>query len=355
MAFLDEEQGSPVAEAPVRERRRAGPERRRQQYLVRRLIAVGVGLVFLILFVLGIRGCLDARKERGIRNYTRDVGAVVSESEQVGKSFFELLQSPGDKTDLQYQQEIRALRGQSESLLDRAERIDVPDELSEAQEAITLSLRLRRDGLGTIADNVTAALGEAERAEAIETITNQMGSLFSSDVLYAQLAVPEIERVLGEEEITVDQPLPAGNFMPEESGEEWLSQSRVVEALALVSGQEIAGGLHGTGLLQTAIGDTVLSADAPTTVPDDSREIAVQVQNQGESEESGVRVIVTVDGEELEGTIETIAAGETQTVQLPLTDLPQPGTETTLDVLVEPVPGEQVSDNNEASYSVTFG
>ena len=60
-----------VADEPERPRRRVGgPQRRRQQFLVRRLIGVGVGLGFLILIVIGIRGCLEARSDRGLRNYT---------------------------------------------------------------------------------------------------------------------------------------------------------------------------------------------------------------------------------------------------------------------------------------------
>ena len=33
----------------------------------------------------------------------------------------------------------------------------------------------------------------------------------------------------------------------------------------------------------------------------------------------------------------------------------QPGAETTVEVVVQPVPGEQVSDNNSATYTVVFG
>jgi hypothetical protein len=42
-------------------------------------------------------------------------------------------------------------------------------------------------------------------------------------------------------------------------------------------------------------------------------------------------------------------------VKLPIQTLPQPGTETTVEVVVEPVAGEAVSENNQASYTVIFG
>ena len=96
LAFLDEEQDDlVVADEPERPRRRVGgPQRRRQQYLVRRLIGVGVGLAFLILIVIGIRGCLEARSDRALRNYDSDVATIMQQSEQSGKDFFDLLNGP---------------------------------------------------------------------------------------------------------------------------------------------------------------------------------------------------------------------------------------------------------------------
>src|SRR5215217_4712154 len=66
----------------------------RQQFLVRRLIGVGVGLGFLILIVIAFRGCLEARSDRALRNYSSSVASIMQQSEQSGKSFFDLLNSP---------------------------------------------------------------------------------------------------------------------------------------------------------------------------------------------------------------------------------------------------------------------
>jgi subtilase family serine protease len=81
--------------------------------------------------------------------------------------------------------------------------------------------------------------------------------------------------------------------------------------------------------------------------------VEVEVQNQGESTENGVTVSVTVSGgSTLQGEISSIEAGATETVTIPLT--PAPKGEVTIEVVAEPVPGEQVSENNEATYSVVF-
>jgi hypothetical protein len=364
LAFLDEEQQKEqqreqqrviAPEEPERPRRHfGGPERRRQQFLLRRLLAVGVFLGFLILIVVGIRGCLEARSDRGLRNYTQDVSTIMQESEQRGSDFFELVDNPGTTTELQFQQQVQSLRGASQSLLDRAESISVPGQMKDAQSSVVLALRLRRDALGAIGDKVTEATADQETSSAIETITQQMGSLYASDVLWTQIGTPEIDNILQNEGVEA-QDLPAGNFMPESDPTQYLDQTTVVEKLSSITGGVTTSGTHGLGLLDTTVGDVTLTEDSTTDVPDDAKEIDVQVQNQGESDESQVEVSITLNGEELRGTIEQLAAGEADTVKVPITTLPQPGTETSLDVIIKPVSGESVTDNNQASYTVVFG
>jgi CARDB len=353
VAFLDEEEQQLAApEGPERPRREfGGPERRRQQFLLRRLIAVGVGVGFLILLVIGFRGCLEARSDRGLRNYTQDIGTIMQESEQRGKDFFDTIESP-DNSSITLQNRISALRGASESLYSRAQNIGVPGQMDDAQGAAELSLRLRRDALDTISQNVSQAAARTETADAITAIQEKMGSLYASDILWSQVAVPEIDDVLENEDVD-GQDLPAGNFMPEDALD-WLDQTRIAEVFGGLTGTDVAAGTHGLGLLRTTIGDTTLSPDSTTTVPDDSREIGVQVQNQGESDEAGVTVVVTINGQEIQDTVD-LNAGESGTVRLPIETLPQPGTETTVEVLVQPVPGEAVADNNEATYTVILG
>src|SRR4051794_10626304 len=70
VAFLDEESDElSLPEESGRPPRPPRPPRApREQLLVRRLVAVGVGILFLIVIVIGIKGCLNARKERAIKD-----------------------------------------------------------------------------------------------------------------------------------------------------------------------------------------------------------------------------------------------------------------------------------------------
>jgi CARDB len=366
LAFLDEEQGPapppPPAAAERPRRTPVDPQRRRRQFVVRRLIGVGVVLAFLILVVLAFRGCLEARKERGIRNYVTDVNTIMTESQQRGEDFFELLEASGGSSSQEFEDTVREIRGASESLLDRAEDLDVPDEMAGAQDAVVLSLQLRRDALGKIADNTGAATADAETQDALDAIVNQMSSLYSSDVIYTQVGVPEVEQVIEDEGISVT-PLRGGHFMPSADlsspqNLEWLDRTQILDALAALSGGDATSGTHGLGIVPggVSIGGETLSPDVSNSVSANDREIAVEVQNQGSSEETDVEVVVSIDGEELPHyTIASIQPGETQTARLEITTPPTPGAEVELDVLVTPVAGEEDSSNNEATYGVTFG
>jgi hypothetical protein len=356
LAFLDEEQDDlVVAEEPERPRRRVGgPQRRRQQYLVRRLIGVGVGLAFLILIVIAFRGCLEARSDRALRNYTSNVATIMQQSEQGGKDFFEVLNSPSGSSPLDVKNQVLAQRDNSSTLLDRAEGLDVPGQMDDAQSAVIQALTLRRDALSAIAENVGQAAARTETTNAISTISKAMGSLYASDVLWTQIGAPEIKTVLQDE--NVDAPaLPTGTFMPA-NATDFLDQTTLVTKLNAITGATpTTGGTHGLQLLQTDVGGTTLTPDTTNTVPSDSQEIAIQVENSGDSDETGISVVATLAGQQLNGQLQALSAGETGTVKIPLTSTPAPGTDATLEVVVQPVPGEQITENNQSTYTVVFG
>jgi hypothetical protein len=357
LAFLGEEQDDlVVADEPERPRRRVGgPQRRRQQFLVRRLIGVGVGLAFLILIVIGIRGCLEARSDRALRNYDSDVATVMQQSEQSGKDFFNLLSgTSGSSSSLDAQQEVLRQRDTSQTLLDRAHQIGAPGQMHDAQNAVIQTLTLRRDALSSIAQNVTQATARTQTGNAIAAISAAMGSLYASDVLWTQIGKPEIEKVLDDEGVD-GTPLPTGKFMPA-NATDYLNQTTLVTKLNALTGQTAtSGGTHGLQLLQTQIGGQTLTPDSSNNVPGDSSEIDIEVQNSGDSDETGIQVSVTVGGSQLTGQLSALAAGETGTVKIPITSKPTPGTDTTLQVVVRPVPGEQITTNNPSTYSVVFG
>ena len=361
MAFLDEDDSFPPVATEPEEPGRVPPDRQRM-FMVRRLGAVAIGIVIVILLVLGIRGCLNAREQRAYEDYARDLTTLVQEERQLSEEFFGRFADPGNLSELNVETEIRADRSQAEQLLGRAESLDPPGELDGAQDEVVSAFELRRDGLGAIADNIGVALGDGDTTDARTEIVLHMEDFLASDVLYRQ-ARDEINAVLQEQEVGED--VPQSQFFPRgpDGGPDldWLDAATVSETLSGISGSasDSSGGIHGVGIAAVLIGDTALTADTSNTVAlgGGTPEVEVQIENQGDSEETEIPVQVTVEGDETiegEGTLDQIAPGETQSVTVPLEPAPSGGSTGTLEVLVEPVPEEQVAENNEFTAEVTF-
>jgi hypothetical protein len=351
LAFLEED--DPFATEPAE--RRLGPPDRDRQVRLRRLIAVVAGVLLVVLIVLGVRSCLDARQERQFENYVRDLNSLTSESQQLSEGFFARLDDPERLSELNFEAEVKADRGAAEGLVSRAQNLDAPGELSAAQADVVLAFELRRDGLAAISDQIGTALGEEGSEEATAAIAEDMQYFVAGDVLYRR-AQEQINAVLAEQEIRGEAP--ASLFLPEI---DWLDETTVAEALAQITGEGVAGGgggIHGLGLVTTGgviaqPGDVALTADTPVTVSG-LESLEVQVENQGESEESDIEVTVEADGDEVgSGTIDSVAAGEIASAEISLDPPPAPGDTVDLQVTVAPVPGEEVADNNEATFPVT--
>ncbi len=155
--------------------------------------------------------------------------------------------------------------------------------------------------------------------------------------------------------------VPDSTFIPDIK---WLDPTVVADAIAGVrSGEgasdEASGGLHGNGLVGVSLGGVALTPGGSATVQLSS-DVAfdVQVANQGENTETDVEVQITVgsgsDAIDLTGTIDSIAAGETKSVSIPLEEQPPTGQNVSIKVDVKPVPGEKKTDNNTQTYSVIF-
>jgi hypothetical protein len=327
-----------------------------RQIMVRRAAGVGVIVVLLILIVLGIRGCLNERKQRSFENYARDLTAIVAQSKQLSDDFFARLSDPGNLSALSFEAQVKSYRGSAEDLTSRVESLDTPDELKGAQGELNLAFQLRSDALTGISDQISTALGTQGRSKAVQSIADYMKYFLASDVLYGR-AAGEINAELENQDVS--ERVPESIFLPDQR---WLDPLEVSSALALVSsGKKTTSGTHGLALYQTTVqpGDVTLDPSSAATVTSTGPpELEVQVQNQGDSEESdiGVSFELTGGAQTISGdtTIPRIAPGGIQTASIPIQPDPDTGRALTLEVTVQPVVGEQISENNRSTYQVTF-
>ncbi len=357
MAFLDDDDAlEPDDPGPPR---RYGADRQRP-FLARRILALGFGVLIIVLLVLGIRGCLNARADRGFENYVRDLASIATESDQLSDEFFGRLEDPGDLTELSLKAEIAADRGTAENLLERVQSLDAPDELAEAQGELELAYELRRDGIDGIADEIDTALAKQGSDDATAVIANNMRYFLASDVLYGRSKV-QIDDELEAQDIVADAKLSEQPFLPNPP-EEWILPENLGSNLGGVTsgGTGECTGVCGIAVVDGGVsaGGTVLTADALTNVAGGPPyELEVQVQNQGESEVTDVGVDFTLSGGETiegSGSISRIDIGATETAKLNIQPDPASGEELELEVTAVPVEGEQIEDNNTATFTVVF-
>jgi hypothetical protein len=328
--------------------------------MVRRTIAIGGGLLLLILLVFLFRGCLDARKERAMEDYVRGANELTKLSQAESRQLFDILSAPSDSDQsINRENQANALRSDSATLSDRARDLDVPDELSEANDYFIEALDLRRDGLAEVADTLPGALADEEQRNSSGRIAQMMQVFLASDVLLMNRFEPIAKEALQKEDVNATiatAPLPFVEDI------QWVDPDYVADQIAGIRGTGGGGatpGTHGDGLGTVSLGGVALTPGASATVPL-TTDVAfdIQVVNQGESTETDVGVTVSVgegaDAIKLEETIPEIAAGEAKPVTIPLTKQPPTGQNVPITVRVKPVPGEAVTDNNVGEFTVIF-
>ena len=331
----------------------------RQTLLVRQGVAIGVGLLLIIVIAVGVRGCVSNQQENALKDYNRDVTSVTTSSDRdVGRAFFQLLSSGSDQAqDLQVQ--VNQLRLAADEDARRARGFDVPDEMRGAHNNLLLTLDFRAEALRRIAAELPTALGRGQPSEqAVERIAGQMQKFLASDVVYNQRVAPLIKESLDSEGIT-GQRIPTSQFMPSIA---WLSPDYVAEQLGAEGGaqsDEPAPGLHGHGLTSVAVGDNTLQpSPVVNRVPATGRvTFHITFANQGDNDERNVRVTVTVRGSgrtiTARKTVPQTKAGSPAEVDVPLSQTPPIGT-ATVDVAISAVRGEQKTDNNRQRYTIIF-
>ena len=223
---------------PVRRTRRqggggGGASGDRRQLMVRRAIALGAGLLVLFLLILGAKGCLDARKNRSLEDYSSNVTQIVDETNTLSESFFGLLEDPGDLSVTEFTGEIESDRGAMDGFLSRVEKLSVPGDMESAQASLTLVYQLRSNAMGTIADRMSTALGNEGSEQAIKAIAAQMQTLAATDVLYNQVTRHEIDNTIESSGANAPE-VPRSAFVPDVVF--WGNPDNVASALAGIGG-----------------------------------------------------------------------------------------------------------------------
>jgi len=328
--------------------------------IVRRRVAVGVGVVLLIVIILVINGCLKSEKQQALKDYNRSVSALAREGdEKVARPLFTTLSGAGGKSALNAEVQLDQLRIQAQNLLSRAKALNVPSEMSGAQRYLLSVLGLRLEALSKAAALAPTVLG-ARGKQASGRLAGDMEILLASDVLYSQRVAPLIQQELSNAGVSAVSTAPS-RFLPNIG---WLepntAYSRVSGSRSAASSGAFTPGNHGSALKGVSVGSTTLEPE-PTLnhiTGGGSPTFTLQVENSGEFPETNVKadVTVTVAGKQYKAAhvIEKTEPGKTVSVDIPVTGLPL-GAAAKVEAFIETVQGENDAENNKGTFLAIFG
>jgi hypothetical protein len=354
---------SPTTEAPPRdvEPRRRGPRLPtrppgRPGPAVLRLGALILGAIVLAaVLVFWVNSCREDQRRAEYRDYMAAVAEVAGSSQQVGRELNTRITTPGVRlNDLQGQ--LNGLAEEQEQLTRRAEELQPPGPLREQQEELVESLRLRVSGLS----GLTRAFDDIAEAEDPQAAGRLLAvpaeRLVASDVVYEDLFQAPAQAALDREDVGgVD--VPESDFV---QGSDLASASAWTLIVERLTRSPTRGGPRGNmiaGVRAQPEGTRLSPTEENTVEASDQLAFEVLVENSGTSQETQVRVNLNIQQTpqpiRKQATIDLINPGQTRSVVF--SDLaPSFGILTTVQVNVEPVPGESRTDNNTAEYSVIF-
>ena len=349
----------PPGPQPRRPQRRGGPIGPDQRTLMmRRAVALVVGIVLVIVIVLVINGCLKSEKQESLKTYNRQVSALATESvEKVAHPLFVALASASSKKALEVDDEVNHLRQEAQEEATRAQHLSVPSEMEGAQRDFLLAMNLRLEGMGKLTELLPMALGsKASTAQA--EMAGAMEIFLASDVLYAQRVVPLVQQTLQANSIS-GLPTASSRFLPNLG---WLETSTLTSRLtgtAIQSTTTPTGGHHGSVLTGVSVANNTLAAE-PTLnhlSGGSSPTFTVAIEDDGEYAEQDVKVnvVVTAGAKQIKGssTVEKTEPGKISDAEVKLTGVPTV-TAAKVEAEVEPVPGETNHEDTKKSYLAIF-
>ena len=187
-----------------------------------------------------------------------------------------------------------------------------------------------------------------------------MRNFLASDVVYTERVVPALRRPAKQEQLDQEVSIPKSHFLTDLG---WLSAGTVADRVSRIRGGGTATtpGVHGTGLGTVTVkpgGQTLAEGGATEINSTPNLSFDVQVMNQGENDESQVPVKVSITGAGkpivVQQRLDTITAGQSKTVSIPLAATPPTGRPVTITVEILPVPGEKNTDNNKRTFAAVF-
>jgi hypothetical protein len=322
-----------------------------------------------------------------------DVAELSQKSSDTGAELQGLWQSEAGVDRAQLVQQVDKLAARADNHVKEARKIEPPDGATQSHDWLVTTLQYRANGIANQKAALVKALEQQNDAAAAGAIVDANWRLIASDVVWEDSFVYSLGQQIRKAGIqpaelfaeggvardmdNMEEFAAAGMFIAPTPAvhDEFASARSIALALERLRSGKAAGKgkggkkgnpndgkLHGTGLASVvALPSGIALTPGVEAEIGGSEDLAVEVsiENQGEGQEVEIPVSVTLTSDStepvtFEGVIPVIDPGQTKPVRIALDKTPEFGVLYELVVKVEGVPGEQMVDNNAATYPVRF-
>lgn len=328
--------------------------------LVRLVGLIAFAILIVVLLVFWVGSCRSESKRTAYEEYMAGVRELARDSEEVGTRLNTTLTTPGIRLAA-LREQLNALAQRQQQGVGQARELDPPAPLRDEHENLVQALEFRVGGLKRLGAAFEQTASVQGAASAGELLSTQVQRLVASDVIWDDaFRAPAMGELRKQEIGGVD--VPDSTFLKNPVFATEAGMTRVVQRIRGASTGGTTGGRHGNALLSVRAlpdGDQLQVGADNTVVATAGLAFEVTVENQGDSQEVRVPVILEVEQTprplRRTETIQLIDEGEQAKVVFEdLGQVVQFAQETTVRVQVVRVKGEQKIDNNSASYSVIF-
>jgi hypothetical protein len=321
---------------------------------------IAFGILIVVLLVLWVQSCSGTSKKSSYQHYLDKVAPLAQDSNRGGTALATAIATPGIKAG-ELANKMDQLARQQQVDEQTATKIKPPSNLESTHRNLVSALQLRTDGLVGLARQLRGGAGSTKVAETAANLAAMTQYLVASDVLW-DVRFREPTRLAIQQDGITGLTVPFSRFLREQGVDSSAFWAPVVDRLNgnTTSGGNTSGKAVGTRLVSTKAlpkGQVLRESQLNTVVDSTNLGFQVTVENSGDVQVASVQVTITIKQSKpitASQTISLINPGASTIVTFK--NLPQPEfvTKTTLEVDVQPVPGETNPRNNSASYPVIF-
>lgn len=327
--------------------------------LLRLVGLISFAILIVLLLILWVNGCREDQRKNTYKHYVEKVGTYATESQQLGRRFNTLLTTTGKK-EADVERELSGLADQQDQITTQAQDLEVPGRLRAEHAHMLDSFDLRASGLRRMTEAFKSTAGSKNSNQAGTQLAQQMKRLVASDVVWEDLFKEPTKAELQKLSITGVN-VPDSIFLPNSDIATTASMKQVWLRIHGAATGTSTCSPRGTGIVSTKVlpsGKELSESDLNTIQSTQDLAFAVTIKNSGCAQEVGLKVRLTIQQSPKpitqQATIDLLDPGNEATKEFRDLGLPPLDQRTTLTVEVDPVPQEQSTDNNQASYPVQF-